>query len=258
MPRAIRRRRASRRRSRQRSPSRLPCGNIQADEERSLKDWLDTIGTAGAFRASLTRTEPKYVNVRGRGQVKCDGFLRNYEHVISEEDIQRDWGGGSFSLKIMRPGKNNGSYQFQRGLHRTLQIAGEPSTDNLPGGAQMSDASPSPRGDDTTVVKEMTSLVKEMISDRHDRSDHPRGIDPAMKMLLDQGRDQLAQRDREMSDMRAEMAELRRESAKPPVGDPLKDQILSSMIQGRDGQVEAIKVRTESESAWPRNRPCRR
>lgn len=221
---------------------------IALEEERSLKEWLDTIGTQGAFRVSVARTEPKYVNVRGRGQVKCDGFLRSYDHVISEEDIQRDWGGGNFQVKVMRPGKNGGSMQYQRGLHRSLQIAGDPSTDNLPGGANTTVPTDQPAvaPENATVTKELASLVKEMVHDR-DRGEQQRGIDPAIKMLLDQQREQLAEVRNQMATREREMAELRREASAAPPGDPLKDQILSSMIQGRDGQVEAIKVRTESE-----------
>lgn len=224
---------------------------IEADEEKSLKEWLDGIGTQGAFRASLHRTEPKYVTVRGRGQVKCDGFLANYEHAISEEDIQRQWGGGSFSLQIKRPGKNGNSMVYQRGLHRTLQIAGDPSTDNLPGGANTSSADLPPASqqpaENASVTKELTSLVKDMVRERdHGDRREPRGIDPAMQILLEQNTAQLAARERELSTLRSEMNEIRKTSAVTP-SDPIKDQMLSSMISGRDGQVEAIRVRTESE-----------
>lgn len=220
---------------------------IQRDEERSLKEWLDGIGSQGSFTVHLSRTEPKYVNVRGRGQVKAEGYLARYDHVISEEDIQRQWGGGTYALKILRPGKNGGSPVYQRGLHRTIQIAGDPSTENLPGAT----AAPEPTGPSTEspgVVKELTGMLKEMVHDRDQRSRHEsRGIDPAVEMLIEQNREQIAARDRELAAMRAEMADLRRTASAPPASDPVKDQLLSSMIQGRDAQVEAIKVRTESE-----------
>lgn len=224
---------------------------IALEEERSLKDWLDTYGTQGAFRVGLYRTEPKFVSVRGRGQVKCDGFLNSYDYTITEEDIQRQWGGGTFVLKVTRPGKS-GSHQFQKSMQRSVQIAGEPSSENLPGGANTAAATPEPAvaapSENPSVAKELTSLVKELVHDRDrgERRDQPRGIDPAIQILLEQNAAQLAAMRAEMAARDRELSDLRKTAA-VPVSDPIKDQILSSMIAGRDGQVEAIKVRTESE-----------
>jgi hypothetical protein len=220
---------------------------IQVEEDRSLKDWLDTIGTQGAFKIALSRSEPRFIQVRGRGQVLCAGFLQSYDHTISEEDIQRTYGGGTFILKVTRPGKT-GSHHFQKGLQRTVQIAGEPNPDNLPGGANTAATEPAQGApENPAALKEMTSLVKELIHDNRRPTDTQRGIDPAIQLLLDQNAQQLASRERELSTMRAEIAELRKASSAPAPSDPFRDKMMSSMFEGNAAQVEAIKIRTESE-----------
>ena len=63
-------------------------------------------------------------------------------------------------------------------------------------------------------------------------------------MLLEQMRDGLAHRDREMAELRAELAKTRDQK---PADDPLKDRLLGNLIDTKSGEVEALRLRQESE-----------
>lgn len=215
---------------------------IENDEEKSLKDWLDSIGTQGAYRVQVSREKPTHAMVAGR-QVETKGFLETYDHSLTEEDIQREHGGGTYHLKITRQNKS-GAYVYEKGMHRTIVVAGDPKTDRLPGNI------PAPLPVSTVIAQaqESPSVVKmaidsmQRVIDRQDASTGPRGIDPAVQMVMDELRRQSARSESEIAALRQELA-----SSRKPEVDPIKDKLLGTLLDGQSGHVEALRIRHEAE-----------
>jgi hypothetical protein len=216
---------------------------IEAEEEKSLKDWLDSIGTQGAYRVQLSREKPTHALVNGK-QVETKGFLETYEHSLTEEDIQREHGGGTYHLKITQQNKT-GAYVYGKGMHRTVTVAGDPKTDRLPGNAPPLPVATAATtaGENPTVVKMAFDAMQRTI-DRQDSVPAQRGIDPAVQMVLDQMRRQTDRADAEVAALRAELSQQRHQ--KPEV-DPIKDKLLGTLLDGQSGHVEALRIRHEAE-----------
>ena len=222
---------------------------IRNEEEKSLRDWLSEIGTEGAFRIQLRRQKPQYVRDPRTGKdVMTAGFLDSYDTIIDEDQIRREHGGGTYYLKITRRGENN-SQKYVKGMHRTVEIAGEPNLERLPSSVPPiglgAAATVQPPAESTVMVKEAFGIMREQLDRAHDRKEPgPRGIDPAVQMLLEQLKVDARRRDDDLAELRRELSAAR--NHKPEV-DPIKDKMLSNMLDGQSGHVEALRLRHESE-----------
>lgn len=217
---------------------------IRTDEEKSLRDWLDELGTQGAFKVQLRRDKPKtFRDPTTKKEVKVDGYLETYDHTIDEDFIKREWGGGTYYLKITRRSAD-GSFKFEKGLHRTLEIGGDPLLDRLPVNTvePTGPASTAPVSESPVVVKEMFGFLRDQM-DRTQRPE-PKGLDPAVQMMFEQLRADAAARNAELAEARRELAAARNEK---PAGDPVKDKLLDQMMSGQSGHVEALRLRYEAE-----------
>lgn len=217
--------------------------NIRDKEEGGLRDWLMALGPGGVYRIALNRMEPKRVRDVVTGQeVTTEGHLRTYDEFIDEDEIKREWGGGKYHLKVLQQ-TAAGSFRIKN--HRILTIAGEPRLDNLTRGA----AAPP-----TTVPmvgpREEPSVVKaalDMMSDQLKRSEErkpDRGIDPAIQMMLDQNKTMLESLQRQNLALQSEIASMRNQ--KPPE-DPLRDKMLTSLMDGDSARLTAVRTQHESE-----------
>jgi len=214
---------------------------IRDTEERSLQEWLSTLGTHGAFKIQLRRDDPQKVTVRGK-ILNAAGFLGSFEHPIDEEWIQERYGGGTYALKATFRNQE-GSYIYKKGFHRTVKIAGEPNADTLPG-----QVSPEPAGGESpTIVREAFSAMKDLL----DQKGGAKGLDPTIQLMFEKMREDNDRRDRDLQRRDAELATLRRElsetRATPTPQDPIRDKMLNSLLDGQSGHVEALKLRHESE-----------
>jgi len=213
---------------------------IRDQEEGSLRDWLTAMGTDGAFKVQLRREQPEHIFVRGK-QINTKGYLNTFDRPIDEESIQRTYGGGTYSLKVTFRSEN-GSYQYRRGFHRTITIAGDPNPEALPQASPAAEpAAPQPEAP-SVVTRAFDILSTEL----HRARDAPRssGIDPAVQMLIDQNRDQMLSITRQMAELQRENTALRNQK---PVEDPIKEKILGSLIDGQSGHVTALQLRHDSE-----------
>jgi len=216
---------------------------IRDEEEQSLKAWLETIGTQGAFKVQLRRTEPATCwDIRKNDNVKVKGYLGTFDHTIDEAFIAREYGGGTFALRVTRQGAD-GSFQYEKGLHRTIEIAGEPRTDRLPSNApQPPPQAPPNHGESGTVVQHALDMMERMVSKQG--AHEPKGIDPAMAMLVEQMRESQRTQAKEMADLRAELSAARNQ--KPPE-DPFRDRMLDKLIDGDSARVTALRTQHDSE-----------
>lgn len=213
---------------------------ITQAEDQSLKDWLDAIGEAGAFQVRLNRTKPEYARDARGESISVAGFLQTYESPVSEEDIKREFGGGTYSLKVLRRNKN-GSFVYAQGFHRTINIAGEP---RIP-----ATGTPAPITQSVAPTESVNAAVTrtamEMVKDAYEKNaSAQRGMDPAVTMLFDQLKDQNLRYERQLAALNAQLDTIR---STPPAEDPLKDKILSSLIGGESGRITSLEARHESE-----------
>lgn len=215
---------------------------IRDDEEQSLKAWLDTIGTQGAFKVQLRRVEPETCwDPRQAKNVKAKGYLGTFDHTIDEGYIAREFGGGTFALRVTRPDAS-GSYQYEKGLHRTIEIAGEPRIDRLPSNAPAPPQAAPSSAEGTGVVQHALSMMERMV-DKHGTQE-PKGVDPMMAMLIDQMKEQMRTQAKEMAELRAELSQARNQ--KPPE-DPFRERMLDKLIDNDSARVVAMRSQHETE-----------
>ncbi len=221
---------------------------IRLAEDRTLREWMETLGTEGAYKIQISRSSPSVAwDAATRRNVAVKGHLATVTDLdnIDEEYLQREFGGGTFRLKVTRPGN------AQYAAHRTVEIAGEPRLDRLP-----SSSPPPPpaaagavhgSGDSPGVVTEALKMVKDAYADR-DRS--PKGMDPVVQMMFEQFRAQAESQARELSALRAELAA---ERTRKPDTDPFRDKLMNSMFEGESAttarlrEAHATEVRTLKE-----------
>ncbi len=221
---------------------------IRLAEDRTLREWMDTLGTEGAYRIQISRSSPTVAwDAATRRNVSVKGHLATVTDLdnIDEEYLQREFGGGTFRLKVTRPGN------AQYAAHRTVEIAGEPRLDRLPSSspppvpATMGQAAAT--GDSPGVVTEALKMVKDAYADR-DRS--PKGMDPVVQMMFEQMRAQAESQSRELSALRAELAA---ERTRKPDTDPFRDKLINTMFEGENAmttrlrEAHATEIRTLKE-----------
>ncbi len=221
-----------------------PLREIRAEEDLSLKSVLDNLGSDGSFKISVYRVEPEeWVDPQSNRRVKTAGKLKTYATKIDEDFISDRHGGGKYVLRFTRRNAK-GSYNFL--TQRTIDIAGDPRVDDVPrtSAQPLSAVAPGPVGENPGLVKEAFSMMREQLERVHDKEPLPKGIDPAMQIVLEQMRRGDERRDAEMAELRRDLAQARNVK---PVEDPIKDKLLGSLIDGQSGHVEALKLRQESE-----------
>lgn len=226
---------------------------IRAAEDASLQAILDDIGPDGSYKIRVNRITPEnWPDPKTGRPVSIVGLCNTYAHPIDEEFIRRTYGGGRYVVKFFKQAKDG---SFKIFTQRTIDIGGEPIMDDLPrtplpaGPIQVGAASAAATAAEGTVVKELVGALKGQL----DRRDHhePRGIDPAMQVLLDQMKQQADRQAAEMRELRAELSTTR---AQKPPEDPLKDRILSNLIDGESSRIESLRLRYEAAEKQMRDR----
>jgi hypothetical protein len=225
--------------------STAPLREILAEEDASLKSVLDNLGADGSFKISVFRIEPEeWIDPQSGRRVKTAGKLKTYNTRIDEDVLADKHGGGKYMLRFLRR-NSKGSYKFL--TQRTIDIAGDPRVDDVPRtSAPVAGSAPVATGENTGLVKEAFHMLRDQLERVHDDRAPvaPKGIDPAMQMMVDQMRRDAERRDAEMAELRRDLTVARNVK---PVEDPIKDKLLGSLIDGQSGHVEALKLRQESE-----------
>jgi hypothetical protein len=212
---------------------------IRSGEDVALREYLEALGTGGAFRVRIMRTAPKILRVNGR-DYSTAGHLDTVNEAIDEQQIGNEYGGGTYDLTVTTRRKDN-SYKYAG--HRTITIAGDPKIEKLPTNAtQASTPSTPPNSNDPTLVKEMMGVLTGEL--RHAREAKPEGIPPAIQILLEQMKEDARRRDQDLQQFRRELAEA--QTRKPPE-DTFKDKLLSTLVDGESGRILSIRAQHESE-----------
>jgi len=219
---------------------------IRIAEDRTLREWMETLGTEGAYKIQISRSSPSVAwDTATRRNVAVKGHLATVTDLdnIDEEYLQREFGGGTFRLKVTRPGN------AQYAAHRTVEIAGEPRLDRLPSSSPppvpQAMAGGQAASDSPGVITEAMKMVKEAYADRA-----PKGMDPVVQMMFDQMRALTESQSREMTALRAELAA---ERTRKPDTDPFRDKLMNSMFEGESAttarlrEAHATEIRTLKE-----------
>lgn len=236
-----------------RSPVSAELKKVMAAEDGDMRDVLDTIGTDGSFKISVSRKEPEQARDPATGRmVKVDGHLKTYTQKIDQEFIASRHGGGRFELKFLKKAAD-GSYKIH--TKRVIDIAGDPRTDDVPRNIEPTSNSRDPvpqsgSGESPSIVKDVLSVMKDQLDKANDRATHvtsPNGPDPTMMMLLEEMRRTNQQQAAEMREMRKEAAEQRAVKPEKPEGDAFKDGLVKQLLDGDSTRLQAVRDRFESE-----------
>lgn len=212
-----------------------PLRDVRTAESLALKDYLTSLGTQGAVRIRVNRTDPKILRVNGK-EVKIEGHLDTVDEFLSEGDLAERWGGGTYDLTITTRG-DLGSYQYAG--HRVVKISGEPKAEAYVVPSPAPQASSGGDGQ-PALVREMVGLLKSEL----DQARKPDSIPPALQALLDQMRADLQESRRESAALRTELRDAQR---KDPPTDPIKDKLLGTLIDGESGRIISLREQFASE-----------
>lgn len=223
---------------------------VKSKEDASLRDIIEALGEAGSYRIRVSRTEPDEARDATGKMVPTAGYLKTYEKEIDEEYLQRKYGGGTFVLEFKR---RNAEGKYVLFTTRTIPIAGEPDTTNLPksaqgviAGGQGAPHAAEPASVVTKAMETMTGLLQDANA-RADRREAPTAPahNPAMDALLDMMKAQVKAANEQVAELRREMAEARVASVLPP--DTFKERMLDKMIDGDSARLQAVRMQYESE-----------
>lgn len=221
---------------------------IRQAEELSLREFMQSLGNDGAFRVQITRSSPEQVwDIARQRHAKTKGHLATLEEhsLLDEEYLAREFGGGTYRLKIMRKAAS-GSYLILG--HRTVEVAGDPRLDRLPQSSPPQAAAPAPaQGAESPAVQiEAMKMVKEAYQERGAQ----RGMDPAVQMLFEQMRALSEQQARELSELRSQLVAAQN---RKPTEDPFREKLVNSLFEGETAmtarlrEAHAAEIRTLKE-----------
>lgn len=92
---------------------------VSDQDERSVFEWLQDIGTGVTIKIKLTRLSPatwKGRNVRG--------FLEEFDEPFTESEIRERFGGGKYQAKTLKASAKGGGWVYAG--QRTFEVAGDP------------------------------------------------------------------------------------------------------------------------------------
>lgn len=222
---------------------------IRAAEDASLRDMLDQFGPDGSFKIQVRRSEPEeWVDPATGRRVKVGGLLKTYEQAIDEEFIQKTHGGGRIVLKVYKKGAKGG-YVF--GTQRTIDIAGDPRTDDIPRNQSVAapNAAAQPAHESESLVTKAFTILTDEVKSARERADAPRtvvapGTSPEIMAMLTMLQEQLKTRDAQIAAMQSEFREI--STRKEPDSD-FKTQMLTSLMSGDKDRTQSIRIAYEAE-----------
>lgn len=223
---------------------------IRSAEDSALKDVIDQLGAQGSFKISVSRLEPEMWQDRATGvRVKVGGHLKTYTTAIDEEMISKNHGGGKFHLRFQKMQETGRFHIF---CNRTIDIAGDPRTDDLPRDIT-APVSPTPHAissplESPKLVEKAFEMMQTQIDRASDQQRHrpevPRGIDPAIMAVISMLEKQMASANAQVEAMRSELAAVR--TAKP-AEDPFKERMISKLVDDDSARIQSLRAQYDSE-----------
>lgn len=219
---------------------------VRQGEDIDLREILDSMGTEGAWKVSVRRIAPEYVRDASGKQVQTSGLLKTYTSKIDEDLIAREHGGGKFRLRFQ---KRNAKGSFEFFTERTIDIAGEPSLEDLPRSVHQAPptaAAPTHKEESPNLVNRAFDVLTSQL-DKAQNTVAPvveRGPDPSTQAMLAMLQKTIDQRDAQLARMQERMDQLA--TQKPPE-DPMKDKWLDKLMADDTARLTTVRTQYESE-----------
>ena len=213
-----------------------PLAELHVNEDRQVKEWLESISSAGPIRVKVERQSPKMWKGLNVG-----GNLARYDHPIDEDWLRDHHGGGDFYLTVQRPKTNGPGWVFAGG--RVIHIAGDPRTDDVYRDKPSENAGPA-APTNAIVDKTFSVLERELANARSQSSAN--GMDPTMiQAVMAPMQAQVSQLGAMLRDSQAQLAQARQTVV--PERDEFREKMLSAMIDGDSARLTSIRTQHESE-----------
>jgi len=216
----------------------------------AVREWLDGLSAQTAIRIEVRRQSPKMFRDPQTGrEVQVGGHLKNYDQVISEEDVQQAHGGGTFQI-IVKIRNKRGQWSYFNA--RTIEIAGDPKLDDVPR-AFTPPSQPQQTPGPDPMTQNLMGKAFDFMADAANRAnnrppmqqgaagaDITRAVEAAIAPLqatIQMLTQQLAQKDQEMRLIREQAAK----------GDPYKDTLLDKLMDTDNARLQAVRIQYDSE-----------
>jgi hypothetical protein len=212
------------------------------NEDTELLDMIAGFGADKGYEVRVYRTSPK----KWEG-ISIEGHLDTFEEWQSENDLKSMYGGGTFQLKIHRPGKN-GRMEYLKAV--SVKLPGPPrgqGVDTKEEEAQVIYESPSSSEDSSILAQQAMSTMKELI----DKKQEANGFDPTMmQMMMAPLQAQIAASNAALQEMQRVAAEkdariMELIAQKPDTSE--KDGLLNKMFDTESSRSEHLRAMHESE-----------
>jgi hypothetical protein len=241
------------RRSRPAKPISKELQQVRIAEDATLRDIVMALGTEGSYRIRVSRIEPEQFRDPVTNQmVPVSGFLKNYYSPVDEEVLQKNHGGGRFTVQIFR---KNATGAFVHFAQRTVPVVGDPKLDDTfrqiaPPGIAHAPA-PAKDADSPSIVKEVFGVMKDQLDRAHasaataqQHQHRPIGPDPGMQQVIELLKLQLQTMQSQLDKAMAELTAVR--TAKPET-DPFKDMMIKNLFENDSARINELRARYESE-----------
>lgn len=215
-----------------------PQQEMRNNEDRNLKEWLESIAPGGAIRVKVSRTDPKTWKGMNVG-----GSLATYDQQVDEDWIREHHGGGTFFLNVTKPKPNGSGWIYAGG--RVLRIGGDPRTDDVyrdKSGESPAVVAANPAGG--IVDRVVGSLERQL--EREQARSAPQGPDiETMRMMLSPMQRQLDSQAAMIAEKDRQLAEAQKPVAQPR--DEFRDKMLDKLLDGDSARIAALRSQYESE-----------
>jgi len=233
-----------------------PLQDLQNKEDLALRDYCVDLGIDnGAVRIDIFRSEPdRVIDPKTGKPIKTNGHLESVRQLIDENYIAERHGGGTYKVKINRPGPDGKYHYFKT---KEIHIGGEPRVDFLPKNVvapevaaaatvPVASAETSP-----TIVRDAFSFMRDQVERANERAERttgptgPQAPDPATMVLVETLKAQIAQQAEDNRQLRQEL--LAAHNKPMSKEDAFKDGLVKQLLDGDSTRLQAVRMQYESE-----------
>jgi hypothetical protein len=218
---------------------------LRRNEDRTVKELIESFGDHTAYKIRLTRKEPESVRDASGKLVTTAGFLEWIEgKPIDESWIKMKYGGGKYEVYFRKRSERGG---WEYGGQATIVVAGDPNLSDLPRAVQQTDGAAAIGRDSEspTMAKHAMDLMAKQLEREQERNDNPK--DATGGVLVEMLREQLRDASRALTEMRTEMRETVNRPPPQSTEDRAKDKLLDKLMDGDTARLTAVRMQYESE-----------
>lgn len=209
------------------------------NEDTELLDMISGFGADKGYEVRVYRTSPK----KWEG-VSIEGHLDTFEEWQSEEDLKSMYGGGTFQLKIHRPG-GNGRMEYLKAV--SVKLPGPPRGQGIDEKEEPQVIYDHAPATDSALSQQAMRTMKELIDKKQESS----GFDPVMmQMMMAPMQAQIAASNATLAQMQADAREkdariMELIAHKPDTSE--KDGLLNKMFDTEASRTNNLRAVHESE-----------